>query len=82
MDFFLGWEPKEASGVRGRRHRGGALEVGRFPLGGLVRIAIMIPDAIRNGFKNPAREGVLRPMRRLHGGYVEYFRAVGKRPWG
>jgi len=29
--------------------------VGRFPLAGLVRIAIMIPDAIRDSLKIPAR---------------------------
>ena len=36
--------------------------MGRSPLAGLVRIAIMIPDAIRNGFKNPAREGFTDDM--------------------
>lgn len=61
--------------MRGRRRYGGALGVGRFPLAGLVRIAIMIPDAIRNGFKKSCArsEGALRLTQRLTDDMLNIF---------
>ena len=61
MVIFFCWEPKEVSGVRGRWHRGGALEVGRFLLGGLVQIAIM----------NPMPSGMASKILRAKRGRVE-----------